>query len=90
MQILSDYPVVDVNRAPLSAEDAEESASVTFLNLSFEDKTKIWSALNIPYQVGVYFTVSPVLLSSRRSEPFVRVTDIEVQTGQRESRAERR
>ena len=41
--------------------------------LSFEEKTKIWSVLSLPYQLGVYFSVAPVLLSSRRIRSFKRV-----------------
>lgn len=78
IQILSDYPVIDLGQAPSQAGAPGEDATVTFLNLSFEDKTKIWAALNIPYQVAVYFSVSPVLLSSTRSEEFVRVTESEI------------
>lgn len=82
LQVLSDYPTVDVTAGHPLSEGEKETASVTFLNLSFEDKSKIWSSLNMPYQVGIYFTVSPVLLASRRSETFTRVTSFEVTTKQ--------
>ena len=51
----------------------EETASITILPLSLEEKTKIWSALSVPYQLGIYFSVSPVLLSSRRIQSYQRV-----------------
>lgn len=73
IQALADHPEVDIQTAHLFEGEPDENAAVTFLNLSFEDKSKIWSCLNIPYQVAVYFNVSPVMLSSRRSEPFTRV-----------------
>ncbi len=85
LQVLSDYPVVDMAQAPSQAGNPDDDAAVTFLNLSFEDKSKIWSALNIPYQVGVYFSVSPVMLSSTRSELFVRVTESEITLMQRQA-----
>jgi len=59
----------------------EESAAISLLNHTFEDKTKIWTTLQCPYQVGVYFIVSPVMLSSRAEEKIVRVTEIETQMG---------
>lgn len=49
-----------------TAENDETSASITLLPMSYEEKTKIWSVLSIPYQLGIYFSVAPVLLSSRR------------------------
>ncbi|HIW54036.1 MAG TPA: DUF4255 domain-containing protein, partial [Candidatus Ruthenibacterium merdigallinarum] len=62
LQVLSDYPTIDVNEAHPYSQELEESASVTILSMTFEEKTKIWSALSTPYQLGVYFSVSPLLL----------------------------
>ena len=78
LQVLTDYPTVDVNEAHPYSQELEESASVTILSMTFEEKTKIWSALSTPYQLGVYFSVSPLLLSSRRQESFARVREVEV------------
>lgn len=78
LQVLSDYPAIDVNEAHPYSQELEESASVTILSMTFEEKTKIWSALSTPYQLGVYFSVSPLLLSSRRQESFARVREVEV------------
>lgn len=77
IQVLTDYPVIDVNEAHPVADELEETASVTMLSMSFEEKSKLWSALNQPYQLGVYFTVSPLMLSSRRQEGFTRVREVE-------------
>lgn len=77
LQVLSDRPLVDMAAAHPFEGAPDASAAVTFLQLSFEEKCRIWSALSIPYQVGLYFSASPILLSSTRSEPFVRVTDAE-------------
>lgn len=81
LQALTDNPFIRVARSALPDSPPEEPASITFLTLSFDDKSKIWSALTMPYQVGVYFSVSPVLLSSRRSESVVRVTDADFTLG---------
>lgn len=59
-------------------EDEDTTASlVTLLPLSYEEKTKIWSVLSVPYQLGIYFSVAPVLLSSRRVRSFRRVVAAE-------------
>ncbi len=62
MQVLMDHAILYE-----TAENDETSASITLLPMSYEEKTKIWSVLSIPYQLGIYFSVAPVLLSSRRS-----------------------
>lgn len=68
MQVLMDNTIL-YN----TGDEEEASASITLLPMSFEEKTKIWSVLSIPYQLAVYFSVSPVLLSSRRLKSFTRV-----------------
>jgi len=82
MQILMDYPVLS---EPMAEED-EMEATVTIQTMSFEEKTKLWSVLDIPYQLAVYFSVAPVLLSSRKVSSFTRVVDARFQTEQMEGR----
>ena len=72
LQVLMDHAIL----YDMEGEE-EASASITILPLSFEEKTKIWSVLNVPYQLGIYFSVSPVLLSSRRVRSFKRVVAAE-------------
>lgn len=57
MQVLMDHAILYE-----TAENDETSASITLLPMSYEEKTKIWSVLSIPYQLGIYFSVAPVLL----------------------------
>ena len=78
MQVLMDHAILYE-----SAEEDEGSASVTLLPLSYEEKTKIWSVLSVPYQLGIYFSVSPVLLSSRRVRTFRRVVATEFDVANR-------
>ncbi len=63
--------------------DEAEMVAVTPISLSFEDKIKLWSAMNLPYQLGMYFSVAPVMISSRTAEPFTRVTEVTFDTAQR-------
>lgn len=84
LQVLTDYPTLDINQLHPYAREPEEAAAITLLTLTFEEKTKIWAALSTPYQLGIYFSVSPLLLSSRREEAFTRVREVEVRgTGPR-------
>ncbi len=82
IQVLLDYAVL---KGTGNAEEGEADASVTLLNLSFEDKTKLWSVLSVPYQVAVYFSVSPVVLSSERLYTFTRVVETEYRVDQKEN-----
>lgn len=78
MQILMDFPVLSEE----FLEENEMGATVTIQTMSFEEKTKLWSVLNIPYQLAIYFSVAPVLLSSRKVSSFTRVVDASFQTEQ--------
>lgn len=78
IQVLMDHAILYGE-----SEEEDASASITLLPLSFEEKTKIWSVLSVPYQLGVYFSVSPVLLSSRRIRSFKRVISAEFDAVQR-------
>lgn len=71
MQILMDYPVLPED----IGDDEGMGATVTLQTMSFEEKSKLWSVLSVPYQLAVYFSVSPVLLSSRKVSSFTRVVD---------------
>ena len=81
IQVLMDAGGLSLSEANPYLRGGEDSVSVSILNHGFEEKTKIWSALQSPYQVGVYFTVSPLLLSSRVKERITRVTDAEIKLG---------
>ncbi|MBS6397838.1 MAG: DUF4255 domain-containing protein [Clostridiales bacterium] len=81
IQVLMDHAILYE-----TASEEEGSASITLLPLSFEEKTKIWSVLSIPYQLGIYFSVAPVLLSSRRIRSFKRVVAAEFDAVQRNVR----
>ncbi|MFR5354648.1 MAG: Pvc16 family protein [Clostridia bacterium] len=62
IQVLMDHAILYD-----TGEDEDTSASITLLPLSYEERQR-YGALSIPYQLGIYFSVSPVLLSSDGSE----------------------
>lgn len=78
MQILMDYPVLPED----ITEEDDMGVTITLQTMSFEEKSKLWSVLSSPYQLAVYFSVSPVLLSSRKISSFTRVVDAEFGTTQ--------
>lgn len=78
MQILMDHPILPEN---ITDED-EMGLTITFQTMSFEDKSKLWSVLSTPYQLAIYFSVSPVMLSSRKISSYTRVVDADFGTEQ--------
>ncbi|MDL2232095.1 DUF4255 domain-containing protein [Ruminococcaceae bacterium OttesenSCG-928-L11] len=73
IQTLMDNSVVNLTAVNPFVDEPEEECQVSLLNPTFEDKTKIWAALSTPYQLAVYFSVSPIFISSRRERSFSRV-----------------
>lgn len=73
IQAFADHMRLDIAGLHPFPGPTEEEAVISLPNLSFEDKSKVWTALSQPYQLAVHFVVSPVLLSSRHEEDVVRV-----------------
>lgn len=84
IQVLMDNSTLNTAEINPFVEEGEEQSTLSLLNLTFEEKTKLWSALSTPYQVGVYFTVAPVLISSKRTVDIRRVVSASFQAGQTE------
>ena len=81
MVTLMDYSTLSLSQANPFLEADEQEVHISLLSQSFEDKTKVWSALSVPYQVAVYFTVSPVLLTPQRTTKLTRVSAARFETG---------
>lgn len=82
IQTIMDNPSIDPAMAQPYAQASDDAATVSILNPSYEEKNRIWSSLMQPYQVGIYFSVSPVVISSRHSERFVRVVEARFESRQ--------
>lgn len=63
------YDIKEIDPAQLqnNLETVEENAKVAESRLTFDEKTKIWSALNKPMQLALYYNISPILVSSERT-----------------------
>ena len=82
MVTLMDNSVISLAQANPFLDAAEQEVTIALLNQSFEEKTKVWSALSVPYQVSVFFTASPVLLSPQRTTKLARVSTTRIEVGQ--------
>ena len=63
-QVLYDHPTVIVNELQSGLETKEADIRIISSKLLYDEKTRIWSALNKPCQLALYYTVSPIMLSS--------------------------
>lgn len=74
-QIVSDGNTVDPHRLQSWLEADEPPIILSPAKISLEDKVRVWSAINKPYQVSLFYKASPVFLSSELVVDSPRVTD---------------
>jgi hypothetical protein len=62
----------------------ESPIIITPAKLTLEDKVRVWSAINKPYQISLFYKAAPVLLSSEIVVDAERVTQADINIGLRE------
>jgi hypothetical protein len=63
-QIVSDGNILYPNTLQTWLEHEEPPIMLSGSKISLDEKTKVWSAINKPYQVSLFYKAAPVLLSS--------------------------
>ncbi len=63
-QIVNDGNAVNPRQLQTWLENEEPPIIFTPAKLSLEDKVRVWSAINKPYQVSLFYKASPVFVSS--------------------------
>lgn len=80
MQVLMDHAIL----YETAEEDEDTTASVTLLPLTYEEKNQnLGRCCPFPISWAIYFSVAPVLLSSRRVRSFRRVVAAEFDVANR-------
>lgn len=76
-QIINDSSSVSPRTLQSWLEEDEPPIIFSPARLSLEDKVRVWSAINKPYQVSLFYKAAPVFLSSEIIVDAPRVTDAE-------------
>lgn len=74
-QVVNDGNTVNPRRLQSWLETEEPPIVFSPAKLSLEDKVRVWSAINKPYQVSLFYKASPVFLSSEIIVDTPRVTE---------------
>lgn len=74
-QIVNDGNAVNPRQLQTWLENEEPPIIFTPAKLSLEDKVRVWSAINKPYQVSLFYKASPVFVSSEIIVDSPRVTE---------------
>jgi hypothetical protein len=78
IQIFTDNAKLDKTVLPDSMQNSTPYLEITSLSLGMDDKAKIWSLFNQPYQLSVYYSVGPVYLESDNIRDTRPVVDFQV------------
>lgn len=63
-QIINDHASAEPGRLQPWLQEAEPVITLTASKISFEDKVRVWQAINRPYEVSLFYKAAPILLSS--------------------------
>ena len=82
-QIINDSSAVNPRILQSWLEDDEPPIIFSPARMSLEDKVRVWSAINKPYQVSLFYKAAPVFLSSEVFVDTPRVIDAEIRLNMR-------
>jgi hypothetical protein len=85
-QIINDGNSVEPVRLQSWLETREPPIIFSPAKISLEDKVRVWSAINKPYQVSLFYKAAPVFLSSEIVVDSPRVTEAEFNIGMLDGR----
>ncbi len=85
-QIINDGNSVEPVRLQSWLETREPPIIFSPAKISMEDKVRVWSAINKPYQVSLFYKAAPVFLSSEIVVDSPRVTEAEFNIGMLDGR----
>ncbi len=80
-QIINDGNSVNPRQLQTWLEADEPPISFIPAKISLEDKVRVWSAINKPYQVSLFYKAAPVFISSEIAVDPPRVTEAEFTVG---------
>jgi hypothetical protein len=83
MQILYDYPII-VPSASGNDNGNVPPIGITPHSMTYEEKSRIWSSLNVPSRLALYYKVSPIIIDSTRTVESSPVTSIDIIWGKKE------
>lgn len=71
IRFFNDYSVIlnEQNEIPVKIE---------FMNVNMEEKAKLWSLINTPYKVSVFYKVYPITVDSGRIREVSRVKSVDI------------
>lgn len=83
MQVFYDYQRLRNEQLIGTLRDHNEVVNIQNMNVPMDEKAKIWSLFNEPYQTSLFYQVGPVFLESTKLRRVRRVTDLDISLKER-------
>ena len=77
-QVLHDYRRIPEEHLVGTIKDYNENIEINLMNLTLEEKVRIWSSFNEPYRLSMFYKVGPINLESDIIRKTKRVVDMSV------------
>ncbi|HHV12871.1 MAG TPA: DUF4255 domain-containing protein [Clostridiales bacterium] len=78
VQILSDHSLLDASTYVPITKDNDYALNIELLQMSMEEKQKVWSVPNKAYKLSLFYRVAPVELESSKTKDVQRVVDMDI------------
>lgn len=73
VQILKDTPMISGETFEPEFKKSDASMDISLVEMSSEEKMKIWNIPDMSYKVSMFYKIDPVMIESKRQESFSRV-----------------
>ena len=64
-------------------KENDENVPIHMINMSLEEKVRIWSLFNQPYRISAFYKVGPIFLESDKIKTFKRVQKVDISVHQK-------
>ena len=64
-------------------KENEETVSLSMINMTLEEKVRIWSLFNQPYRISAFYKVGPIFLESDKIKTVKRVQKVDISVHQK-------
>ena len=83
IQVLNENSQIEKEYLMGTLKENEETVSLSMINMSLEEKVRIWSLFNQPYRISAFYKVGPIFLESDKIKTFKRVQTVDISVHQK-------
>ena len=83
IQVLNENSQIEKEYLMGTLKETEETVSLSMINMSLEEKVRIWSLFNQPYRISAFYKVGPIFLESDKIKTFKRVQKVDISVHQK-------